>query len=104
VGTYSGVVTVLRYPKTPNSFGGYLVQYQSTYKFNAVSLAQDKSLQAGQITEQGVLLYDKGLNILEPKVFAITGGTGAYKTARGSITAPGEMGGNSNVRLLDIQL
>jgi hypothetical protein len=104
VGTYSGVVTVLRNPKTSGKFfvvGGYLIQYESTYQFNAVT---NTLLQAGQITEQGVLLFDKNINVLQPKEFAITGGTGPYARARGRITAPGEMGGDSNIRLLDIQL
>jgi hypothetical protein len=102
VGTYSGVVTVLRNPKAADNFfarDSYLVQYQSTYKFNAVG-----PVQAGEITEQGVLYFDSSFTIVGSKEFAITGGTGPYKTARGSITAPGETGGTSNVRLLDIQL
>jgi hypothetical protein len=75
VGTYSGVVTVLREPGASDNFyknGGTLVEYQSTYKFEAVGPVQ--------------------------------GGTGPYAKARGSITAPGEMGVNSTTRLLDIQL
>jgi hypothetical protein len=102
VGTYSGIVTVLRTPKANDNFyknGGYVVQYQSTYQFNAVG-----PVRAGEITEQGVLYFDSNLTIVGSKEFAITGGTGPYATACGRITAPGETGGNSNIRLLDIQL
>jgi hypothetical protein len=53
---------------------------------------------------KGVLYFDSNLTIVGSKEFAITGGTGPYATARGRITAPGETGGNSNIRLLDIQL
>jgi hypothetical protein len=51
VGTYSGIVTVLRTSKANDNFyknGGYVVQYQSTCQFNAVG-----PVRAGEITEQG---------------------------------------------------
>jgi hypothetical protein len=104
VGTYSGVVTVLREPAANDNFyknRGVLVQYESTYEFKAVA-----PVQAGEITEQGVLyfgFFGGNLQIVGSKEFAITGGTGPYKTARGNITAPGETGVQSNVRVLDIQ-
>jgi len=105
VGTYSGIVTVLREPDANDNFyknRGVLVEYQSTYKFEAVV-----PIEAEEITEQGVLYFGfigGNLTIVGSKEFAITGGTGPYKTARGSITAPGETGVTSNIRLLDIQL
>jgi hypothetical protein len=105
VGTYSGVVTVLREPAANDNFyknRGVLVQYESTYKFEAVA-----PVQAGEITEQGVLYFGfigGNLQIVGAKEFAITGGTGPYARARGRITAPGETGGDSTTRLLDIEL
>jgi hypothetical protein len=102
VGTYSGVATVLREPAANDNFyrnGGVLAQYESTYKFEAVG-----PVQAGDITEHGVVLFDSNLRIVGAKEFAITGGTGPYALARGSITAPGEAGIDSTTRLFNIQL
>ena len=62
-----------------------LFQYEATYKFNTLD---DTPLQKGQVTARGVFLVDShDLNALEPPVrFAITGGTGPYSTAHGTIT------------------
>jgi hypothetical protein len=87
VGTYSGVVTVLREPGANDNFytnRGVLVQYESTYKFEAVA-----PVQAGEITEQGVLYFGfigGNLTIVGVKEFAITGGTGPYARARGTFS------------------
>jgi hypothetical protein len=105
VGTYSGFVIVLRTPGANDNFykhPGYVVQYQSTYQFMDV-----EPVEPGEITEQGLLYFrsvGNDVEIVGSKEFAITGGTGHYAKARGRITAPGEKGGDSTTRLLDIQL
>ena len=78
-----------------------LVQYEATYKFNALD---DTPLQKGQVTAQGLFLVDnvEDFNALElPIRFAITGGTGPYATAHGTIT---EGVPTKDHRLLDIEL
>jgi hypothetical protein len=106
VGTYSGFVIVLRETGPNDNFyklPGYLVQYQSTYHFMDVGPVEE-----GEITEQGLLYFRKvgiyAVEIVGSKEFAITGGTGHYAKARGRVTAPGETGGDSTTRLLDIRL
>ena len=79
-----------------------LVQYEATYKFNTLD---DTPLQKGQVTAQGLVLVDNDFNALElPIRFAITGGTGPYATAHGTITE-GVRGTPAEAeRLLDIEL
>jgi hypothetical protein len=101
VGTQSGLLTVLRIAAGNDAFypkNSLLIQYQGTYKFNALT---GTPLRKGEVTARGLLFLDKNHKPLEPVTFAITGGTGAYETARGQITegVPGP-----DNRLLDIQL
>jgi hypothetical protein len=101
-GTHSGSVTILRVAGANDRFfplGSLLVDYHGTYKFNTLA---DSPLRKGQVTAQGVFLVDRGIKPIEPPVtFAITGGTGPYSTARGTVTedAPDRL-----TRLLDIEL
>jgi hypothetical protein len=68
------------------------------YKFNTLD---DTPLQKGQITARGVLLF-QGENLLESPVrFAITGGTGPFNAAHGTIT---EGVPTDDSRLLEIEL
>jgi hypothetical protein len=100
-GTHSGFVTLLRVAGANDRFfpdGSDLWQYDATYKFNTLD---DTPLQKGQVTARGVLLF-QGEHRLEPPVrFAITGGTGPYATAHGTIT---EGVPTEDHRLLDIEL
>ena len=78
-----------------------LFQYEGTYKFNTLD---DTPLQKGQVTARGLFLVDTvdDFNALElPIRFAITGGTGPYSTAHGTIT---ERVPELEHRLLDIEL
>jgi hypothetical protein len=62
------------------------------------------TLEKGQVTAQGLFLVDNvdDFNALETPIrFAITGGTGPYATARGTITEGGPI---PESRLLDIEL
>jgi hypothetical protein len=99
-GTHSGFLTTLRIAGTSDNFyppGSYLIQYEGTYRFNAVP---GTPLQKGQVTARGVLYLDSSFSPLDqPTRFAITGGTDTYLTARGQITEP-----NQDDRELDIQL
>jgi hypothetical protein len=105
-GTHSGVETLVRVvePGAVDPFfpsPSLLFQYEATYKFNALD---DTPLQKGQVTAQGLFLVDnvEDFNALElPIRFAITGGTGPYATAHGTITE--RVPGLEN-RLLDIEL
>jgi hypothetical protein len=103
-GTHSGVETIVRVvePGAVDPFfpsPSLLVQYEATYKFNALD---DTPLQKGQLTAQGLVLVDTDFNALETPIrFAITGGTGPYSTARGTIT---EGIPDPESRLLDIEL
>ena len=103
-GTHSGVVTIVRVvePGAVDPFfpsPSLLVQYEATYKVNALD---DTPLQKGQVTAQGLVLVDNDFNALElPIRFAITGGTGPYATAHGTIT---EGVPDPKNRLLDIEL
>jgi hypothetical protein len=100
-GTQSGFLTVVRVAATGDHFfpeGSELWQYEGTYKFNALD---DTPLQKGQVTARGVVLFE-GDNVVDPPVrFAITGGTGPYSTAHGTITEGVPEGDH---RLLDIEL
>jgi hypothetical protein len=103
VGTYSGLVTTLRVAQANDKFvvpGTELFQYESTYRFGALP---NTPLHRGQITERGVVNLDSNLNTVEPKTFAITGGTEAYAKARGQVSAPNETTATSKRRLLQIQ-
>ena len=103
-GMHSGVETIVRVvePGAVDPFfpsPSLLVQYEATYKFNALD---DTPLQKGQVTAQGLVLVDNDFNALElPIRFAITGGTGPYATAHGTIT---EGVPTKDHRLLDIEL
>jgi hypothetical protein len=103
-GTHSGVETIVRVvePGAVDPFfpsPSLLVQYEATYKFNALD---DTPLQKGQLTAQGLVLVDSDFNALETPIgFAITGGTGPYSTAHGTIT---EGIPDPESRLLDIEL
>jgi hypothetical protein len=100
-GTHSGFVTLLRVAAANDRFfpdGSDLWEYDATYKFNTLD---DTPLQKGQITARGVLLF-QGEDLSEPPVrFAITGGTGPFNTAHGTIT---EGVPTDDHRLLDIEL
>jgi hypothetical protein len=102
--THSGVETIVRISGPGDPFfppGSVLFQYEATYKFNALD---DTPLQKGQVTAQGLVLIDnvEDVNALETPIrFAITGGTGPYATAHGTIT---EGVPNPESRLLDIEL
>jgi hypothetical protein len=98
-GTHSGFVTIFRIPAPDDDFfppGSYLFGYEGTYKFNTLP---NTPLKKGQITARGVLLLDGNFTPLELITFAITGGTEAYRNARGQITEP-----NEDDRLLDIEI
>ena len=105
-GTHSGVETLVRVvePGAVDPFfpsPSLLFQYEATYKFNTVD---GTPLQKGQVTAQGLFLVDnvEDFNALElPIRFAITGGTGPYSTAHGTIT---EGVPNPESRLLDFEL
>ena len=101
-GTHSGSVTILRIAAENDRFfplGSLLVEYDATYKFNTLAATP---LQKGQVTARGVFLVDSDINPLEPPItFAITGGTGPYSTAHGTIT---EGVPDSLNRLLEIEL
>jgi hypothetical protein len=101
-GTHSGFVTILRIAGANDRFfppGSLLLEYDAAYKFNTLD---DTPLQKGQVTARGLLLVDKNENQLEPPVrFAITGGTGPFNTAHGTITEGVPL---PESRLLDIEL
>ncbi len=100
-GTHSGFVTLLRVAGASDRFfpeGSELWEYDATYKFNTLD---DTPLQKGQVTARGVILF-QGVDPFEPPVrLAITGGTGPYATAYGTITEGIPTGDH---RLLDIEL
>jgi hypothetical protein len=104
-GSYSGLVTTLRVAAANDLLyqpGSYLFQYEAIFKFNAVA---NTPLQAGQVTARGIVYLDNTLSPLEARTFAITGGTGAYTTARGQITeqpAQPPLPANTENWLLDI--
>jgi hypothetical protein len=89
-GTHSGVVTTLRIAAANDAYlpgGSELLQYEATYRLNAVPANPPYALQAGQVTAQGVLLIRNGQNV-GLRRFAITGGTDAYANARGQVIEP----------------
>jgi hypothetical protein len=81
-GTQSGFVTIVRVAAANDLFfpaNSRLIQFEGTYKFNAL---EDAPLQKGQVTARGVALLGSNDTHLEPPVrFAITGGMGPYNTA-----------------------
>ena len=96
-GTQSGFVTTVRITDPTDPFvpgGNILLQYEGTYWLTAVA---GTGLQEGQITARGVVLKKDAENVGIP-TFAITGGTKAYKNARGQIAEEGAL------RKLDIVL
>jgi hypothetical protein len=106
-GTHSGIVTILRINAPGDPFfppGSVLFQYEATYKSNSLD---DTPLQKGQVTAHGLFLVDnvEDFNILDPPVrFAITGGTGPYSTAHGTITEGVRGTPTKPERFLDIEL
>jgi hypothetical protein len=104
-GTQSGFVTIVRVAAANDRFfpaNSWLVEFESTYKFNALD---DTPLQKGQITAQGVAVLGSNFAHLEPPVrFAITGGTGPYNSAHGKITEGVRGTPTEPERLLDIEL
>jgi hypothetical protein len=102
-GTHSGISTTVRdvaagdpYIPVPGGGDAELIQYEATYRLIDVPAA---GLQAGQITARGVVfvkIVGNQAQPVEPAPFAITGGTGPYKNARGEGTAQGDL------RILDI--
>jgi hypothetical protein len=100
-GTHSGVTTVVRVAGVGDEFfpaGSELRAYDATYKFDTLD---DTPLQKGQLTARGVFLIQDGVRLDLPVRFAITGGTGPYATAHGTIT---EGVPDPKSRLLDIEL
>lgn len=88
-GTHSGSVTVLRIAAPNDKYlpgGGELFEYEGTYALNAVTVGGQSVLQEGQVTARGVVLLRNGQAVPPGKRYAITGGTGAYATARGQST------------------
>jgi hypothetical protein len=80
-GTHSGFITTLRIAAADDNFsvGTELLQYEATFLLNAVA-----GLMSGQVTARWVLTFLPG----QPEAtheFAITGGTEAYKAARGQM-------------------
>jgi hypothetical protein len=106
-GTHSGVETLVRIAGPEDLFfspGNVLLQYEATYKFNTLD---DTPLQKGQVTAQGLFLVDniEDFNALEPPIrFAITGGTGPYSTAHGTITEGVRGTPTGPERFLEIEL
>jgi hypothetical protein len=100
-GTHSGVLTLVRLADPNDEFfpdDSRLFQYEGTYRFNTLD---DTPLQKGQVTARGLLLFLEEDRPETPIRFAITGGTGPYSTAHGTIT---EGVPNPESRLLDIEL
>jgi hypothetical protein len=98
-GSHSGFTTVLRIAQANDNLypkGSFLIQNEATYRFKAVP---NTPLQKGQITVRGVFFTDGNFMPLEPHTSAITGGTDAYRLARGQVTEP-----TQQQRLLDIEL
>jgi hypothetical protein len=104
-GTHSGISTTVRdvaagdlYIPVPGGGDAELIQYEATYRLINVPAA---GLQAGQITARGVVLIKivgNQVQLVQPAPFAITGGTGPYKNARGEGTQ------QDDLRILDIIL
>jgi hypothetical protein len=110
--SHSGFVTTVRIAQPGDNLypaGNYLMQYEGTYRFNAVANAVPAggglpsiSLEMGQITARGLLYTDPNRDPIPPIRFAITGGTDFYRLARGEITE--RTPGGPDTRLLDIRL
>jgi hypothetical protein len=66
-GTHSGFMTILPVAGENDRFphGSLLVDYDGTYKLNALA---GTPLQKGQVTARGVFLVDTGINPLEPPI------------------------------------
>jgi hypothetical protein len=99
-GTHSGLVTKVRELTATDTFfpnDEVLAQYQATYLFDTATANLPAALPRGLITAHGVFRFPKPATI----AFAITGGTGPYKLARGQVT---ESGPGRNTRTLDITL
>jgi hypothetical protein len=78
--SHSGFVTTVRIARAGDNLyppGNYLMQYEGTYRFNAVPASAGQpstSLAAGQITARGLLYTDPTTTPIPPIKFAITGG------------------------------
>jgi hypothetical protein len=97
-GSHSGFVTTLRIAKANDRLypkDSFLFQYEAMYRFNGVP---NTPLQKGQVTVRGVFFTDSNFTPVEPNTAAITGGTDAYRLARGQATPTPQQ------RLLNIQL
>jgi hypothetical protein len=85
-GTHSTVLTLMRIAGPGDRFfqlATFVFQYVATYRFNDLAKTP---LKKGQITAQGVLMFDSSGNRLDlPHHFAITGGTDIYAKARGEV-------------------
>ena len=84
-GTHSGFLTLLRIAKPGDRFfqpGTFVAQYVATYKFNDLPKTPLKN---GQITAQGIVLFDGNGNRIPPTKFAVTGGTDAFDEAQGDV-------------------
>jgi hypothetical protein len=95
-------LTLLRIAQAGDFFykaGAWLFQYDATYKFKKVA---PTALEQGQISTHGLLLIDSTnqfASLDQPITFAITGGTGRYRTARGEVTEP-----NKTERALEVEV
>lgn len=99
-GTHSGFVTVVREITENDNFfpnDELLSQYEATYLFDTATGNLPAALPRGLLTANGVFRFPKPATI----TFAITGGTGPYRLARGQVT---ESGQNGTVRTFDITL
>ena len=99
-GMHAGVATTVRTKLPgPGPFqGGELIHEEGTYDLKAVP-----GLDAGQVTVQGVFPIDQTLNAHAGGAIvrlAITGGTDAYKNARGQVTVKVQGGSHT----LDIEV
>jgi hypothetical protein len=109
--SHSGFVTTVRIAQANDNLypaGNYLMQYEGTYRFNAVPNAVPASgrlpsisLEVGQVTARGLIYTGPNRDPIPPIRFAITGGTDFYRLARGEIT---ERNPDLDTRLLDIRL
>jgi hypothetical protein len=75
LGEHSGSATLIRFEA-----GGEWFQYQATYRLDPTP-----GVQEGQVTARGLVFFREGDFVGGPRV-AITGGTDAYKNARGQVT------------------
>jgi hypothetical protein len=99
-GTHSGGSTFRREAEQGDlslAEGVLLFEYEATFALNAVTY-DGKQLDAGQVTARGVS-YMKNHGSVDPqgqpvneKRFAVTGGTGPYRHARGHAFESGDKG------------